>query len=118
MVVVWSERAENRLRNIYKYYFEIAGLRTARKIVNTIIDASDRLASHPNMGPVERYLGRMSLTYRSIVVHKNYKLLYRVEDQVIHILSIFDCRQHPGRMREDMEEDLSHGMLHEDFVGW
>ena len=47
---------------------------------------------------MEEYLRHLNLGHRRIVTD-HYKIIYRIEDQVIYITDIFDTRQNPGKMK-------------------
>lgn len=103
MVVVWTERAKKRLHALYNYHLEVAGLRTARRITRKITDDAARLSKHPQLGPIEEEMGDKR-DIRSLVAQKHYKLLYRVGENAIYIISLFDCRQSPEKMQEEVME--------------
>ena len=37
-------------------------------------------------------------TYRSLIVRKLFKVVYRIEDKTIFIVAVFDCRQNPQKL--------------------
>ncbi len=41
MILLWSESAENQLKDIFDYYSIEAGSRTAKKLINKIIKRVD-----------------------------------------------------------------------------
>lgn len=45
--VIWSDSARMQLEDIFFYYKENASLRTARRIVQKIVDRSLRLETNP-----------------------------------------------------------------------
>ena len=99
MVVFWSPNARGILRSIFDYYIEVAGRKVAEKMTNKILTATRALGSMPFMAPVEKELPG----YRSLVISKIFKVIYRVdlEKDVVEIVSIFDCRQNPAKLRKN-----------------
>jgi len=100
MVVLWSPNARSILKNIFDYYLEVASRKVAEKMVNKILMSAHALCTMPFMAPHERTLPG----YRSIVVSKTFKVIYRVNEGkgIIEIVSIFDCRQNPAKLRQDV----------------
>lgn len=102
MVLKWEPLAQKRMKEIIEYYLEVAGLRTAKKFREQFIEAANRLLIFPNMGSIEYELeGITPYIYRSIVVGRNYKIIYRIENEVIFIFTIWDCRQDPTKMKDE-----------------
>lgn len=48
--IVWLEQAEENLYHIFLYYELKASVRTARKIVTSIIESADVLKRAPHLG--------------------------------------------------------------------
>ena len=53
------------------------------------------LADNPYLGPVEPLLADLPSGYRSIVVAKLNKIIYRIVDNRIEIADLWDCRREP-----------------------
>jgi len=99
--VYWTQFAENKLEDIFLYYSQVAGIRTASRIVSGIISRSLELEKTPLLGPKEMQLSDRIREFRYLV-YRNYKLIYWVnkDKQRIDILNLFDCRQNPEKMDE------------------
>lgn len=97
--VIWSGFAQKQLDEIYDYYFFKASPKVAKNLLRSIIKASDQLKKNIHLGPLEDNLKHLEKEYRYIV-HKNYKIIYRVEEQdyLIKILDVFDCRLDPQKI--------------------
>ena len=44
-----------------------------------------------------------ALTYRSLVVGKLSKIVYRVDDDTIHIVDFWDCRREPKVLAREVK---------------
>lgn len=57
------------------------------------------------MGPIEPALKDFSEKYRSLVVRRLFKLIYRidVENQLVIIITIWDCRQSPEKLKTKIQ---------------
>lgn len=99
--IFWSELAENKLRDVFDYYKMKAGLKTARKIANQIVDKTLLLTENPRVGPIEKLLSERPQEFRYLV-STNYKVIYYInfETKRIVIANVFDVRQNPQKMDE------------------
>ena len=50
------------------------------------------------MGLVEPLLEGRNKVYRSLVIHKLYKLVYYVDEETIYIADLWDVRRDPDRL--------------------
>lgn len=96
MEVRLGERALHRMREIYDSFYEVSGYHSAENILGRIKETYDRLAVFPYIGKREPGMEN----YRSIVCHHNYKIVYRVELEVVYVIDVWDCRQNPDRMKD------------------
>lgn len=98
IVVVWTDSAIDELRDIYTYYLEKAGKRVAGKITNSIVDKTLLLEDFPRMGQKEELLVHLKNEIRYLI-DGNYKIVYIVEEDIVSIATIFDCRQDPKKLK-------------------
>lgn len=102
MIIFWTTKASLRLTKIYNYCFTEFGTAVALRFMKGIDNDMRLLSRHPYIGKMEevRY---NSHRIRSLV-EGYYKILYNVDEanDTIYILSLFDCRQHPSRMEEEL----------------
>jgi plasmid stabilization system protein ParE len=101
VTVEWSVRARGRVQDIYDYLFDKAGERIARKITGKIIARTGILSTNPLAGHIEPNVSVENDEYRYLV-EGNYKIIYWLEDEVITISTIFDCRQDPEKMKAEV----------------
>ncbi len=85
-LVKWSEEAIADLKFIYFNLLQRNSKAASEKIRNDIFHASRGIVF-----PEQYQLDEIHAKYRRIVV-RNYKLLYRVEDKTIRIISVVDSR--------------------------
>ncbi|MCB9361642.1 MAG: type II toxin-antitoxin system RelE/ParE family toxin [Flavobacteriales bacterium] len=69
-----------------------------KRIRDEVLDSTDILITHPKLGKKEEYLTHLKLGHRSII-EGNYKIIYKIEKEVIYITDIFDTRQNPEKMK-------------------
>ena len=49
----------------------------------------------PNIGSIDSLYADRPITYRSIIINGLSKMVYRIDDDIIHIVGFWDCRQEP-----------------------
>ncbi len=98
IVVFWTDSAIEELRSIYEYYCFKAGKTVADKITNSIVDKTILLEVTPQMGQKEELLSHFKKEIRYLV-DGNYKIVYWVDNNLVSILTVFDCRQNPEKLR-------------------
>jgi plasmid stabilization system protein ParE len=102
MKVLWTMFAESQLDNIYDY-LQSKNLQSAADIYNDILDESVMLARFPRMGAIEPLLLEFVEEYRFIIVRRHYKMVYYIDNETtIYVVAVFDCRQKPEKLKEDI----------------
>lgn len=102
MKIIWSDFASGELKNIYKYYKEVSSVKTAKKIKAGIFESVKQLVKFSRSGNREENLRELKEGHRYLVAGK-YKVIYKIEDDIIYITDVFNCEQNPQKMRENAE---------------
>jgi toxin ParE1/3/4 len=92
-VLVWDEEAILDLKNIW-YFLSKTSKPAAKKIIQGIERSAIKLKKSPLIGQEELSLSILNLGHRYIV-KGNYKIVYRVINNYILVVTIFDTRQDP-----------------------
>jgi len=61
------------------------------------------LETNPQIGPKEPLLGDYEFEYR-FLVKKNYKIIYRLDNNIVRVISVFDTRQNPSKIRNFLDK--------------
>jgi toxin ParE1/3/4 len=85
------------LREIHDYYADVAGEKVAKRLLQTIFDASSQIIVHPKSGPEEPMLIHLDLGHRYLV-RGNFKIIYREVSEGVLITDVFDTQQQPEKM--------------------
>lgn len=93
-----TQRAEELLKEIYKYYKREASITVARRIKNSILERIKTLKDYKELGPVDEHLELLNLGHRKLT-QGNYKIVYRIEKNIIYITDIFDSQQDPDKQK-------------------
>lgn len=99
MKIIWSDFAIKDLKQIFNYYKSRASKKVAHKIRKQILQSSQQLSNHPELGPTEFYLEKLGQNHRYLLTG-NYKVIYRIEEDRILINDVFDVRQHPDKIND------------------
>jgi plasmid stabilization system protein ParE len=94
----WQDAAVRDLEQTHAYLSQ-HNLEAAIRFAETILDATEQLLLHPEMGPRAADLkppGR----YRSLT-RGHHRLIYRIESEVIWLLRVWDTRQDPQRLKPE-----------------
>ena len=103
MTIRISKNAEEHLDNIFNFICSV-NERAAIDTYNTILDEIDFLAKQPRMAAIELLLEEFPREYRSLVVMRKYRVVYFIEDEIVHISAVWDCRRNPDTLVKEFEE--------------
>ena len=87
--------ARNKIRLTAKYIYKTFGDKPRREFLAEIKETGKLLCSQPNLGIVEPLLSDSPIMYRSILVQKINKIIYWINNDVIEIVDLWDCRREP-----------------------
>jgi plasmid stabilization system protein ParE len=91
--IVWDNEAFEDLSNIYQYILTKSP-QGAQIVLESIIEAVDKLSYHPELFSKEEYLLHLNRNIRSFSKW-DYKVIYEVINNQIRILKVFHTKQHP-----------------------
>ena len=98
MQIIVTATTKQKLKQIFDYYEAASSKRIAESITNDIVGATEILIDQPFAGQIEEFLVELGLEHRRIV-EGNYKIIYRIHNNIIYITDIFDTRQNPEKMK-------------------
>ena len=96
--LIWSKQALQDRKDILDYWINRNKSKTySIRLNNLFIDAIKIIAEHPNIGiatDFENVKGKLV---------KDYYIFYQENQDVIHILTIWDCRQSPDKIHKKVK---------------
>ena len=100
VTIKWTRKANLKRLAFFAYGEQEFGLNTVRKMDERLMSYLSSLAQNPKLGPIEPLLENETLPYRSLVVHKLIKLIYRIDESAsfIYIVDFWDTRREPSRL--------------------
>ena len=103
MRVRWNNQAKIRLRQTANYIRKEFGPQAKVEFMDEVKRTNALLSLNPSLGPRERYLEDMPSKYRSVVVRKHNKIVYRVVDDHIEVVAFWDTRREPKNQAEQVK---------------
>ena len=100
MKVFLSELAESKLLKLSEYLLEEWNLKTRDKFISKLNDKIKQISNQPDSCPKSSEYKNL---YRCVVT-KQTTFYYRIiaERTEIEIITIFDTRQHPDKLKKDI----------------
>ncbi len=103
MRVLMTAFARRQIRETSRYIYREFGRNSRDKFLLKVDEAKRLLATNPYIGPVEPLLSNFPTTYRSMVVARLNKMVYRIMDDHIEIADFWDCRREPGALAAEIK---------------
>ncbi|MFY0602079.1 MAG: type II toxin-antitoxin system RelE/ParE family toxin [Cyclobacteriaceae bacterium] len=100
MRVEITSQSLDRLEESLRFYLEDLGVPLERvlSIKDDLLSKAKSLSSHPYKGQLEPYLAKLKKDHRRII-EGNFKIIYRIEGDVIYVTDFFDSRKDPANMK-------------------
>ena len=105
MEVVWMRQAENAMLQTAAYIGQEYGLRYKQLFLQKVFQVGLLLETNPYLGQLEPLLREYSCGYRSIVVSRLNKIVYRIANDRIEIADFWDTRREPAMQSEQISDD-------------
>ena len=95
MKAVWALRAKESKSKVAAYIRKEFGIQRAKKFRQDINNTIALLLSSPYIGQIDPLFEGRAKTYRSVIVNGLSKMVYYIEDDIIHIAAFWDTRMEP-----------------------
>jgi len=89
----WSERAANDYERLVDYLIEKWGIEITLDVIHKFERAFSQIEKYPEHYPV--FLEKKNI--RRLVVSPQTSIFFKIEDDVIELIALFDNRQSPGK---------------------
>ncbi|MEA1786829.1 type II toxin-antitoxin system RelE/ParE family toxin [Arenibacter sp. GZD96] len=101
MKVFLSELAETKLLKLSEYLLENWNLKTRDKFISKLTEKIEQISIQPDSCPKSSEFENL---YKCVVT-KQTTFFYRIkaEKKEIEIITIFDTRQHPDKLKNDID---------------
>ncbi len=97
MRILWSERAQAQVREIFEYIARDRPM-AAERILEGFLERVALLTEFPEQGVAWRLPSRPDLR---AILHESYRVIYRIRGDEIAILSVRHTRMEPEELPEE-----------------
>lgn len=98
MKIYYTEQALQSLQDVLDFLFEEVPPEKINQIRDQIVETVNKLIVNPYIGQKEEFLSHLELNHRRIICG-HYKIIYRIEGEIVFITDVFDSRQDPSAMK-------------------
>lgn len=99
MEVVITDQSLTRLEESLHFYITELEMpvEKAIEIKDLLLFRARNLGEHPQKGQTEPYLSKLNQGHRRLI-EGNFKIVYRIENDVIYVVDFFDSHQKPNKL--------------------
>lgn len=97
-MLVFTEPALESLQECLDFFPPDVPREKVNQIRDRILDKAEQLIKNPYLGQVEVQLQHLGLSHRR-VISGHYKVIYRIQDEIIFVTDIFDNRQDSDKVK-------------------
>ena len=94
-----SPKARQHLLAITDYYAEWGGVRSVERLLGKIVEKQQKILKYPQAFHPEPLLAGRIVEYRSVIINDYYKMVYRIDNDVITISAFWDMRMNPSKLK-------------------
>ena len=92
MKVIWQTNALRQRTGVAEYIRQEFGAKRKKRFLQEVRQVTQQLKRSPGIGQIDPLFSDRAETYRSVIINGLNKLIYRIEDETIHIVGFWDTR--------------------------
>lgn len=92
MKVIWQTNALRQRTGVTEYIRQEFGAKRKKRFLQEVRQVTQQLKRSPGIGQIDPLFSDRAETYRSVIINGLNKLIYRIEDETIHIVGFWDTR--------------------------
>ena len=96
--VVWSIYSEKEYINTLTYVRNELGIKAAYKLKAEVDKWISRISKNPEIAAQEELLVNEPILYRSVIVGKYNKVVYKYDEENIYVSDFWDMRREPSKL--------------------
>ena len=104
MRVKWSDHAMIQREIVANYIRDYFGIKHKHRFLQEVRRITEMLKHSPNLGHIDPLFVDCAITYRSVIVQGQSKMVYYVKDDTIRIAAFWDTRQEPEAQAAKLKE--------------
>ena len=98
-----TDQAKQQIRQIAKYIRKEFGKNRRDEFLREVRQTRRIIEASPNIGTVEPLLAECAVMYRSYVMNRLNKIVYRIDGDVIYIVAFWDVRRNPETLSNEVK---------------
>lgn len=102
--VIWSNSSQKEYIKTLSYIYEQFGLKAAANLRTEVNTWVSRIAKNPEIAAPEEFLKEEKHLYRSRIVGKHNKIVYRHDEENIYISDFWDMRMEPTKLSKRVKK--------------
>ena len=103
MKSIITDVAKQQIRQIAKYIRKEFGKNRRDEFMQELRQTRRLIESNPTIGPVEPLFTERVVMYRSYVMNRLNKIVYRIDGDTIYIVALWDVRRNPGTLASEVK---------------
>ena len=103
MRVKWLPQAKKQLHFTARYIQKTFGNKTKDDFLMEVRKANKTISQNPSIGVEESLLSGRAIPYRSLVVNRLNKIVYRVLIDHVEVSAFWDTRREPRKLTERLK---------------
>lgn len=103
MKLIWHGSAKAGRRQVATYIRREFGIKRVKVFQQEVDDTVKQLMRSPGIGQIDPLYADRTLTYRSVIINGLNKLVYRIDEDIIHIVDFWDTRREPKSQASQIE---------------
>jgi len=100
MKVIWQSNAIRQRNYTAEYIRREFGEKRKTHFLQKVRQLTQQLKLSPYIGKIDPLFAERTASYRSVVINGLNKLVYRVDEDTIHIVAFWDTRMEPETQAE------------------
>lgn len=104
MKVKWMPLPKRQVKEVAKYICKVFGNKAKEDFMQDVRNASRLIGVAPNVGQVESLLADRADMYRSYVVNRLNKIVYRIMDDYVEVDAFWDVRRDPSTLANQVNK--------------
>ena len=102
MKIQWTKRARKSANEVGAYILQTFGEGTFDKFLQELAHTGQLLQTTLNLGHIEPLLEKRTYAYRSVIIHKRSKMIYRIDGENIYIVDFWNCKREPKKLTKGL----------------
>lgn len=103
MKIIWSNQAVAAFWSIRDYIFDNFGIEAEEDYLKAVDDALQQATTFPGSGVTEYDLSADG-SVQSILVNKRSRIIYYIENDILHVADVWSLRQNPDMLYSRFEK--------------